>query len=147
MSTTVQIDLDRDVFEQLQSIAQPLVDTPNMVIRRLLAEHKGLSEHVESAGKSEKLFFLTSRGERVPLGKLRATYKPRNSSKTYSYEAEVTLDGIKFDEKNFPSPSAAGIHAKKLAGADDTAAHTNGWTFWEHFDTEKDSWISLDVYR
>lgn len=42
-----QIEVDEDVFEALQELATPLVDTPNSVLRRLLLEG-GLGLHLNS---------------------------------------------------------------------------------------------------
>lgn len=40
-----QIDLDQDIFEYLKSEAEPFVDTPNTVLRRLL----GIGDTIETA--------------------------------------------------------------------------------------------------
>lgn len=155
MSTTVQIDLEKDVFERLQALAKPFVDTPSSIIRRLLDESEGLRKQVVTVCQNEQeqheklalSFFITSRGEHLPLGQLRATYSPRGSTETHDFEAEVTLDGIAIDDKVFKSPSAAGIHAKKLVGADDSASNTNGWDFWEYFDEQAGAWVGIQKFR
>ena len=83
----------------------------------------------------------------MPLGSLQATYKRRGSSRTNRFEAKVTPRGIEFDGQVFDDPSPAGIRAKELAGAEGSAASTNGWEFWEYFDDQKGKWISIDVFR
>ncbi len=153
MSTTVQIELEHDVFERLQALAKPLVDTPSSVIRRLLDESKNVGKQSDAVGAnktnevSANQAYITSRGVRLPLGRLQATYRRRGDSKTHRFEAEVTPKGIKFDGQVFDDPSPAGIRAKELAGAKGTAASTNGWEFWEYFDETKRKWISIDVFR
>ena len=43
------IRVDQDVFEGLQKLAQPFVDSPSMVIRRLLENAGVLKAHVKAA--------------------------------------------------------------------------------------------------
>jgi len=153
VSTTVQIELEHDVFERLQALAKPFVDTPSSVIRRLLDESKGKEKQLDTGGTnkinqaSANQVYVTSRGVRLPLGRLQATYRRRGDSKTHRFEAEVTPKGIKFDGEVFDDPSPAGIRAKELAGAEGTATSTNGWEFWEYFDEQKRKWVSIDVFR
>ena len=153
MSTTVQTELEHDVFERLQALAKPFVDTPSSVIRRLLDEYKDNEKQLDTDDAnvakqvSVNQVYITSRGVRLHLGRLQATYRRRGDSKTHRFEAEVTPKGIKFDGQIFDDPSPAGIRAKKLAGAEGTAASTNGWEFWEYFDEQKRKWISIDVFR
>lgn len=47
----VNIEIDDDVFNHLKSIAEPFVDTPNTVLRRLLF-HKNKPQEVASASRS-----------------------------------------------------------------------------------------------
>ena len=49
---TIRVDLE--VFEGLQKLAQPFVDSPSMVIRRLL-EERGVLSAAEKAPKSPRL--------------------------------------------------------------------------------------------
>lgn len=153
MSDSVQIEVSGDVFERLQALAKPFVDTPNSVIRRLLEQERSPGKQALSnpANKPNptpaKQGYVTSRGVRLPLGSLQATYRRRGSSRTNRFEAEVTLRGIEFDGQVFDDPSPAGIRAKELAGAEGSAASTNGWEFWEYFDDQKGKWISIDVFR
>ncbi len=48
------IRIEQDVFEGLQQLAKPFVDTPSVVIRRLLEEHGVLSKKA-AAQKSQRL--------------------------------------------------------------------------------------------
>jgi hypothetical protein len=151
--TTVQIELEPDVYERLQALAKPFVDTPSSVIRRLLEESKGTKKQIDTVGidKPNQLsvnrVYVTSRGVRLPLVCLQATYRRRGDSRTHRFEAEVTPNGIKFDGQVFDDPSPAGIRAKELAGAEGPAANTNGWEFWEYFDEQKRKWISINIFR
>lgn len=155
MSFTVQVELDKDVFERLQQLAKPFVDTPSSVIRHLLqyAETPIRQEGGASRPEREKTkltlgrTYTTSRGVRLPLVHLRAAYHRRGNPKTHRFEADITPEGIKFDGKLFDDPSPAGIRAKELAGAVGAAASTNGWEFWEYFDESQGKWTSIDVFR
>lgn len=75
---SVGVQLDDDVFADLQSRARPLVDDVNSVLRRLL-----------KAGRPNEVApvreIVLSRGERLPIGlKLRATFQGQ------VFHAEVT---------------------------------------------------------
>jgi len=78
------------------------------------------------------------RGDMFPVGlKLRADYLHKH------YIAEVTTKGIECDGKTYDSPSAAAIAVKNAAGKSGSGANTNGWTFWEMFDSNSQLWIPL----
>ena len=49
------IRIDEEVFDALKTLAEPLVDTPNSVLRRLLAEKKLLKEKETVKGKAASL--------------------------------------------------------------------------------------------
>lgn len=59
--TVPTVDLDEDVWGELQSLAEPLVDTPNTVLRRLLGLAKGDVSVVADASQ---------RTGRAPVGSL-----------------------------------------------------------------------------
>lgn len=145
---SVSIELDRDVFEALQRLAKPFVDTPSSVIKRLIEHVFRLEEEgARIEAQISKKGFTSSRGATIPFGNLRATYKPRGGNRAFKFEATVTSEGIEFDGEVFDSLSSAGIHAKKLAGAKDSASRTNGWEFWEFYDSETNSWVLVDSFR
>jgi hypothetical protein len=50
------IDVDEDVFQHLQSQAQPLVDTPNTVLRRLLLGTPSPGTRIAAAGRAKIQF-------------------------------------------------------------------------------------------
>ena len=143
---TVPMQVRRSVFAKLQKLATPLIDDPSAVIERLI-EHwetnppkKGMSS--SSGNEYQKKFWHSSRGEKFPLGiQLRANYLGT------MYKADVTERGIEFAGKVYKNPSRAAIAAKKLAGTVLRAASTNGWAFWEMYDSESQKWVSIDALR
>ncbi len=126
-----RIEVDDDVFAQLQQLAEPLVDTPNTVIRRLLAQNAGLA--IENTPpplpKPRKRYRNRRTGELMPLltaGVLLTddtlVYAKRNGE---VHRGVVTNDGwIEVDGKTYPSPSGA---LKASVGYD-----VNGWKLWMH---------------
>lgn len=161
MATRI-VEIEQNVFERLQRLAIPLVDTVGTVIERVLDEWESLQDKSQSkylekyAAESKNVIsaddqsvaqhFETSRKVRIPLGKLRASYKPRGKGRK-ELEALVTPRGIEVDGKVFDDPSPAGAQAKKSAGADTSASITNGWCFWEYFDECSGTWVSLSTLR
>lgn len=153
MPKTVQIEVEQDIFERLQALAKPFVDTPSSVIRRLLEANNATENQQDIARVGapsqapNKQGYVTSRGVRLPLGRLQASYRRRGSTSTQRFEAEVTPKGIEFDGEVFDDPSPAGIRAKELAGAKGAATSTNGWEFWQYFDEVRQEWVSIDIFR
>ena len=136
------IEIESHVFEKLQGLATPLVDDANSVIEKLIVHwestHSGPNPTTPAAPTSGDEVFMLSRGEKIRVGlKLRARYKGR------AYEARVTQNGIEFENNFYDSPSAAGIAAKRSAGAKGSAANTNGWGFWKYYDERRRDWFSL----
>lgn len=163
MSTKITVEIDQDVFIRLQGPAVPLVDTVGTVIERVLDEWESLHDD-EPQGKAwspaaadkenavcedtqnTKKYFETSRKVKIPLGKIRASYRPRGKGRK-DLEALVTPRGIEVDGHVFDDPSPAGAQAKKTAGAGTSASITNGWSFWEYFDESSGAWVSLSTLR
>lgn len=119
------IVVDDEVFKRLQSEAQPLIDTPNSVLRRLLAldakpVRRGALGPLLEAG-------LLEPGQRL-------VWRRRNLAREYL--AYVTPEGhLRLDDGRIcDSPS----------GACDAVAHckVNGWDAWR---TGED--VSLSVLR
>lgn len=157
MSQFVQIEISQGVFDRLQMLAKPLVDTSDSVIARLLDFRDAhVTESTEVATKSADnnvrpseaaiRFYATSRDSRIPLGKLRAIYGLRGQKK-HELFADVTAKGIKFQDKLYDNLSSAGTAAKESVGAVGSAARTNGWDFWKYFDNAKEKWVSVDAFR
>lgn len=142
----VQVSLNREVFERLQALAEPLVDDVNSVVERLI-------KHWESAPpgprtrtivlpESGPAVWRSARGEKFLVGtKLRAKYL------RHTFDAVVTSRGIEFNGLAYDNPSSAGIAAKESVGTTGKAASTNGWDFWEMLDQEANRWVSIDVLR
>jgi hypothetical protein len=84
----------------------------------------------------------SSRGEFLPVGlKLRAPYLGQQ------FTATVTSSGIEFEGTTYESPSKAGVAVKKSLGKSDSAASTNGWEFWEAYDSESQVWKPLSNWK
>jgi hypothetical protein len=137
MAAQVPVQLDEDVFRELQQRAEPLVDDINAVLRRLLSESR--SEPEPPAAVRE---VNLARGERLPVGlRLRGIFRDRR------FEAEVTEEGIVFDGKAYDSLSAAARAAKACAGASERASQANGWKFWEYLDPRSHRYEPLALLR
>ena len=143
---TVQINLNKDIFEKLQKMAEPLIDDINSVIQRLIHhyESSSLTPEVKMNSRTSETteFWMSNRGEQFIVGtKLRANYKGK------PYYANIEIDGINFEGKIYDSPSAAGIAVKKSAGTSGTAANTDGWSFWVMLEPGSNQWISINTIR
>lgn len=112
------IVVDHEVYERLQREAQPFVDNPNTVLRRLL----NLGQEAPTTGRRRKssLAPLLAAG-RLSAGQ-RLTWRRRNLGETHT--AYVTADGyLRLEDGSVcDSPS----------GACETVADCkiNGWTVW-----------------
>jgi hypothetical protein len=154
---TVKVELEEDIFGLLQSLAKPFVDTPSSVIRGMWEElQKYRGSPVKGtrtpptalpASKANVGTYTTSRGVQIPFGELRAVYKRRGSHESKTFKAKVNEKGIEFAGQIFDDPSPAGIHAKQLAGARGPATSTNGWEFWEYYNTAQSRWLQIGTLR
>ncbi|MFD3728779.1 hypothetical protein [Streptomyces sp. NPDC058671] len=122
-----KIEIDDEVFAYLQRHSEPLVDTPNDVLRREL-----LGEGKSSGGADPKrglggLMFLLEAGLIAPDDRL-MHHQPRRQR---THEAKVTADGwVELpDGRAFAQPSPA---LKAQTGSD-----INGWGQYTHVDTGK----------
>jgi hypothetical protein len=137
MASQVPVQLDEDVFRELQQRAEPLIDDINSVIRRLLSD--SWSERTPPAAVRE---VNLARGGRLPVGlSLRAIFRDKR------FEAEVTEEGILFDGKTYDSLSAAARAAKACAGVSERASQTNGWKFWQYLDARSHRYEPLALFR
>jgi len=117
--STRSIEIDDEVFAFLQQHSEPLVDTPNDVLRRLLlgeAESAASAEVAERRGTGALMPFV-ERGWLVPGARLHHTKKRSGTT----YEATVTADGwIQIEDGQvFSLPSPA---LKAQVGSE-----INGW--------------------
>lgn len=132
---SVAVQLDDDVFADLQARARPLVDDVNSVLRRLLRA----GQQNEASAVRE---VVLSRGERLPIGlKLRAVFQGQ------VFHAEVTERGIDFAGTGYASLSAAARAAKRSVGVTERGSHTNGWDFWQYLNTVEGSYQRLRDFR
>jgi hypothetical protein len=143
---TVQITLNLEIFEKLKQIAEPLVDDPNSVINRLIEHWMSDPPHPRKPTiilpEPSLPSWRSSRGEKFTIGTLlRASYRG------HTFSARITPSGIEFDGKTYSNPSSAGIAAKKTIGVEDSAANTNGWSFWEMQEPDSNQWISINTVR
>ena len=143
---TVIVNLNKDIFEKLQEIAEPLVDDINSVINRLI-NHLDSSPvtseiKVESSSLITPEFWRSSRGEQFIVGtKLSANYKGK------AYNANIQINGINFEGKIYDSPSSAGVAVKKYAGTSGSALSTDGWSFWSMLEPNSNQWVSINKVR
>ncbi|MEU6970803.1 hypothetical protein AB0A71_24290 [Kitasatospora aureofaciens] len=117
--STRTIEIDDEVFAFLQQHSEPLVDTPNDVLRRLLldeAEPVAGGEVADRRGTGALMPFV-ERGWLVPGARLHHTKKRSGTT----YEATVTADGwIQIEDgRLFALPSPA---LKAQVGTE-----INGW--------------------
>lgn len=110
------IRVDDEVISALGEKAQPFVDTPNTVIRRLLKLPEAQRNATPARSEGE-LMPLIGSGALSPGEKL--IWKRRNGS----HRAVITEDGrLTVGQRTFNTPSGA---AKFVAGY-----NVNGWTAW-----------------
>jgi len=141
-SSRITIDIDSDLFQKLQSLAVPLVDSTDSVISKLLDHWEQNHKAEEKTGLSAEEEWMTPRGEKFPVGtRLRAHYNGEE------FKADVTRSGILVQGETFNSPSAAAIHAKNLANITGASASTNGWKFWEYWDEAEQRWRSIRIIQ
>ncbi|MER8236102.1 hypothetical protein [Streptomyces sp. NPDC094049] len=119
-----KIEIDDEVFAYLQRHSEPLVDTPNDVLRRqLLGEEKGGSESLERGLGG--LMFIIEAGLAAPGDQL-AHHQPRLHR---THHAKITADGwVELpDGRVFEQPSPA---LKAQIGS-----NVNGWGQYTHVPT------------
>jgi hypothetical protein len=92
MSPTIRID--DDVFEELKKHAEPLVDTPNSVLRRLLRLGEGLGHRLESVETKGGPASVRTRPSKAPRHRKRrrsARRQARAKSGTLLHESAYEL--------------------------------------------------------
>lgn len=101
-----QIEVDEDVFEALQELATPLVDTPNSVLRRLLLEG-GLGLMVRDSTSDLHQWVGESRAMLSPPPEARRSYSPLKES-IEPFQASAPAEAA--------SPYASLGHERRAAG-------------------------------
>ncbi|MFG2582025.1 DUF4357 domain-containing protein [Streptomyces malaysiensis] len=107
------ITVDAEVFARLQREAKPLIDTPNSVLRRLLA----LDETTPQQGALAKLLTagLLQAGQRL-------TWRRRNLGQ--EHRAHVTAEGsLRLEDGRICASPSGACEAV-------TGAKANGWDAW-----------------
>lgn len=119
---TRTIEVDDEVFAYLQSRSEPLVDTPNDVLRRELLGRAGQSATATRARRDGSLTPLIEAGLVSPGDAL----QHHQSRLKRTHTATVTADGwIEIpDGRAFPQPSPA-LKAQ-------TGSSINGWGQYTH---------------
>ncbi|MFN2561966.1 MAG: hypothetical protein ABR571_11800 [Jatrophihabitans sp.] len=86
-----QIEVDDDVFEYLQSRAQPFVDTPNTVLRRELALTEGILMTHTAAASPSGTFGVAGRSiqgtrrTQLPMTPQLSTGDPRHPARSWGW--------------------------------------------------------------
>ncbi|MFI0220653.1 restriction system modified-DNA reader domain-containing protein [Streptomyces lydicus] len=116
------IEVDGEVFAYLQRHSEPLVDTPNDVLRRQLLNDKRPSADRAGNRKTGVLMPIIEAGLAAPGDKVRH-YQSRLKR---THEATITADGwVEIpDGRSFPQPSPA---LKTQTGSE-----INGWGHYTH---------------
>ncbi|WP_329324191.1 hypothetical protein [[Kitasatospora] papulosa] len=116
------IEVDDDVFAFLQRHSEPLVDTPNTVLRRLLLRGEESATGKTVIRKAGDLLPMIEAGLAAPGDKLQH-HQPRRAR---THEATITPDGwVELpDGRAFPKPSPA-LKAQ-------TGSEINGWGKYTH---------------
>lgn len=146
MSDLVTVAISKPVFERLQGLAAPLVDTTDTVIERLLDfwENRPTQKiaPVHSNPTATPVLWKSSRGDVLPVGtELRGTYLGE------TFTAHVERGGIQLHGRLYDNLSRAAIAAKNFAGTEGKAASTNGRDFWKLQDPTSGRWVPVSVLR
>src|SRR5690349_8180043 len=99
------IEIDDEVFAFLQRHSEPLVDSPNDVLRRQLLKDDRPPASTATARRTGALMFIIEAGLAAPGDKLQH-HQPRLKR---THEATITADGwVEIpDGQAFPQPSPA----------------------------------------
>lgn len=116
------IEIDDEVFAYLQRHSEPLVDSPNDVLRRQLLKDEKPPASTAAARRTGALMFIIEAGLAAPGDKL----QHHQSRLKRTHEATITADGwVEIpDGQAFPQPSPA---LKSQTGSD-----INGWGQYTH---------------
>ena len=128
------IQVSEEVYAFLLSETKDFGETPDIVLKRLFLNKKSSKQTAPLVDEDAEHVILWWKGVKFKEGlKLRAKAKPNITG--------VVKDGyIVVQGKSFGSPSAAAVHANKNIP-------TNGWIYWEFWDTKSQNWLLLDNLR
>lgn len=131
------IEVSDEVYRELQRRAEPFVDTPEDVIRRLLeVGAQAPPAAPDPVGEAD----LVSHAGRVPHGaQLRATYKGRE------FMAEVLNGRVIWNGRAYDSLSSAAVGVIQSTGT--KRPTENGWRFWQVKDGNSTEWKPATEYQ
>lgn len=150
MKIIIKIDIDDEVWKELQKRAIPFEDTPNSVLRKLL----GMEDINKNPSIEESELKISSISEPLKMPELinNPQAPPPNivyllegkrlgkNYKGIDYFAEVKNGKYIIDNKAFSSPSRAAMY---VTGG----IPVNGWKFWNYYDPKKNQWLPIDELR
>ncbi|MDE1980301.1 MAG: hypothetical protein KGI86_13375, partial [Betaproteobacteria bacterium] len=149
----VTISISAALFNRLQAIAEPLVDSTEDVLKRLIDCYEKAQNRVSEEAPMqfqarnskedmppERRLFHSPEGA-LPIG-LHLFHIFRDGKRM---EAAVEEQGIIFNGECYKSPSPACEAAKRSAGK--AAAKENGWQFWKYQDPVSKRTFAIDNLR
>ncbi|MFZ3059595.1 MAG: DUF2924 domain-containing protein [Candidatus Methanoperedens sp.] len=149
IESMTKIDIDNEVWKELQKKAIPFEDTPNSVLRKLLGledtnkKNSTMKPDTEISNISEpfKLPTLISTAQVEPPNIIGLLEGKRLWKKFKGKDCFADVKNGKFiiDGKAFDSPSSAAMHI--------TGTFVNGWMFWKYNDSNSNRWLPIDKLR
>lgn len=134
------LEIELSVYRRLQALANPLEDTIESLLTRLIDHYTGSVGSASLSGTPK--YFVTDRSAaRLPIGlKLFANYKKK------LIEAEVNEYGIFCEGHTYQSPTAAAVAVKIKRGMTEQNSQSNGWLFWRYRNPSGKA-VPLDLMR
>ncbi len=130
---TQSITIDLEIYKAIENRRHSFSESHNDILHRILLDNAPVPE---AELPTEEGGLRIRHGVYLPAGTQLRHIAKRNREK---YEAEVVDGGIRFEEKDYTSPSQAAIAA--------AGNNRNGWLFWEYRDPITKQWRLLDALR
>ncbi len=127
------IEIDLDLYKLIVQHSEYIDEPANQVLKRLLKLTKYIANET-TLNTSKDIDGLNIKGTFLPNG-----LKLRKYSRGKLFEAEVKNGLIEFNKKKYSSPSGAAVDAAN--------GSTNGWRFWEFYDSLTGKWKILESLR
>jgi hypothetical protein len=149
VTITRKINVSLATYAALEKIAESIGDPANVgaAVAKLVANSQSCAptekappqtEHKECVPVWPGQAWRSPSGHWFPVGlQLRAQYRGK------TYAANVTINGIDFEDKTYDSPSTAAIAVTESAGMSGLSANPDGWAFWEMLNQETGQWVSI----
>jgi hypothetical protein len=135
MKAVKTIEIDLDLHKAIEANRRAFEERENDILKRMLAiQMKGDDQSGIESRQDQKREGFYSKGVFLPKGRVL-----RGERNGISYEAEVTVKGIEWKGKLYPSLSAAASTA--------TGTSTNGWIFWHYVDEFTGKMVSCRTLR